>query len=91
MGSFHSATRIKISDDTRAVVDITKAITSADAKMFKLVSGKSIASFVKKVMKIDGMTTEEKNMLMTNRQCGIPKSMSDSRMLCRQRQLHSGP
>ena len=60
MGSFHSATRIKISDDTRAVVDITKAITSADAKMFKLVSGKSIASFVKKVMKIDGMTTEEK-------------------------------
>ena len=25
---------------------------------------------------------------MTNRQCGIPKSMSDSRMLCQQQQLH---
>ncbi len=43
-----AATRIKISDDTRAVVGIRKAITSADAKMFKLVSGKSIASFIKK-------------------------------------------
>ncbi len=45
-----AATRIKISDDTRAVVGITKAVTSADAKMLKLVPGKYIASFIKKLL-----------------------------------------